>query len=152
MVRQLREIPKVYDNITGEVIAIADAEDLNIAKGEILFGPTFRSPSLIEPILRKKTTKSTVLRIWQKSIRDHVRLYTDGLIKLDGCFGHSVTFAFLKSSKDKVRSITKPNGQLKADFIKKLAGFMAKNRSKSNLNNTQLILYGIAQLISDIKH
>ena len=151
MARQLRDIPKVYDNTTGEVIAVADAKDLNITQGELLYGPTFESPSLRR--LRfpaKETTKQlTVQRVWQKTITKHIRIYRDGLVRLDGCLGHNVTFAFLKVSEEKIRSITKPNGQLKADLIRKLAKFMTKNRPKSNLNNTQLILYGITQLLSE---
>lgn len=151
MARQLRDIPKVYDNTTGEVIAVADAKDLNITQGELLYGPTFESPSLrrLRSPAKETTKQLTVQKVWQKTLRDHIRIYQDGLVRLDGCLGHNVTFALLKVSEDKIRSIRKPNGQLKADFIRKLAKFMTKNRPKSNLNNAQLILYGITQLLSE---
>lgn len=140
----------MYDNVTGEVIAIADAKGLNITQGEVLYSPTFESPSLENLGLSRKPTKRlTIEEVWRKLIRDHVRLYRDGLLKLDGCFGHSVTFTLLKLPEDKIKSATRQNGQLKKDFTRKLAEFMARNRSKSNLSNMQLIICGITRILSE---
>jgi len=96
-----------------------------------------------------KGSTITELRVWQKSIRDHVRIYRDGLIKLDGCFGNSVTFISLGLPENQIRSITKSNGMLKSSFIRKLSKFMAKNRPKSNLDNRELIICGIIKLLSE---
>jgi len=102
--------------------------------------------------MQKLRAPLTITRIWKILIEEDIKVYPDGLFRLEGIFSESITFHRLNIPREKIHNIRKPNGRLKSDFAEKLARFMARERPKkrfSDLSNTLLISYGIVKLLSE---
>jgi len=100
-------------------------------------------------LIKRKLFNS--VKIWKWIIERDVRIYPDGLYRLKGLLGNSVTFGFIKAPKKKIQNITEPNGKLKPKYLKKLAEFMNRRSPDPYLTNSELIVLGLANLL-DSEH
>lgn len=92
--------------------------------------------------------------VWKILLRRYVRLYPDGFYNLNGIFGQSVTFGFIKIHAEELQAITDKYGSIKEPWLTKLAYFMKSKRSKSDFpycGNHVLVILGIMKLITEAK-
>jgi len=92
--------------------------------------------------------KLTSIEIWKWIIESGIMIYKDGLCKMEGLLGNSITFASLNATRDEIQNIRRNDGRLKHKYCEKLARFMSEKRPSSPLSNTELAILGITSLLS----
>jgi hypothetical protein len=91
----------------------------------------------------------SVVKIWKILLKAGIRLYPDGFYRLNGIFGHSVTFGYLSITKEKMKMIRNHDGSLREPFLDLLAWFMCKQRPKMlSFSNGELVILGLTNLIT----
>ena len=99
--------------------------------------------------MRRRTRKKILdAEIWKWIIKRDIMIYEDGLCRLEGLLGNSITFASLNATRDEIQNIRRTDGRLKHEYCEKLARFMSEKRLSSPLSNTELAILGITSLLS----
>lgn len=91
--------------------------------------------------------------VWKRLLEANVRLYPDGFYRLNGIFGHSTTFGYLKATKKEIQEIRNADGTIKEPLLIKLAYFMKSRRSRDReliiCDNNVLVVLGIMRIIEE---
>ena len=91
--------------------------------------------------------------VWKIALKRGVHVYPDGFYRLNGIFGHSVTFGKIKVDLKKLQEILDENGSIKEPWLTRLAYFMKNQRSQTDSyngwGNQVLVIIGIMKILTE---